>query len=212
MSTPRTTSFAQEHTPSRVDRLGRWLSTVRMRRLLGSVAGKRTADIGCGHDAALARSLFEDAGSTLLVDVALDARLADRGFTCREGYLPDILVGVADASLDAIICNNVIEHLDAPEDTLSHLFRLTAPGGVCVINVPSWRGKRFLELAAFRLGMAPPEEMNDHKTYYDPKDLWPLLVRAGFRPSDLTVRRHKGGLNTIASCRRGPLSDVTSVK
>lgn len=202
MSTLRTTSFAQEHAPSPVDRLGRWLSTIRMRRLLGPVAGKRTADIGCGHDGALARSLFEGAGSTLLVDVALNAQLADFGFECREGYLPQVLTDIADESLDAIICNNVIEHLDQPEDTLRHLFRLTAPSGVCVINVPSWRGKRFLELAAFRLGMAPAEEMNDHRTYYDPKDLWPLLVRAGFRPSELTVRRHKGSLNTIAACRK----------
>ncbi|MFN0029661.1 MAG: class I SAM-dependent methyltransferase [Acidimicrobiales bacterium] len=173
-----------------------------MRRLLGPVSGKRAADIGCGHDAALARALFQSAQSTLLVDVALDSRLTTSGVQCREGYLPQVLVGVADESLDAIICNNVIEHLDHAEETLGHLFRLTAPGGVCVINVPSWRGKRFLELAAFRLGMAPADEMNDHKTYYDPKDLWPLLVRAGFRPSEISVRRHKGGLNTIASCRK----------
>ena len=44
--------------------------------------------------------------------------------------------------------------------------------------------------------------MDDHRTYYDPRDLWPLLVRAGFRPSELSVRRHKGGLNTIAAARK----------
>jgi len=42
-----------------------------------------------------------------------------------------------------------------------------------------------LEYSAFRLGFSPAEEMDDHKCYYDVKDFWPLLVRAGFRPSDI---------------------------
>ena len=43
--------------------------------------------------------------------------------------------------------------------------------------------------------------MEDHKMYYDPRDLWPLLVRAGFRPSHIRVFRHKFRLNTFAVCR-----------
>ena len=70
-----------------------------------------------------------------------------------------------------------------------------------LVNVPTWRGKRALEFAAFRLGVSPADEMNDHKRYYDPKDLWPLLVEAGFRPSDIRCHRHKLGLNTFAVCR-----------
>jgi len=71
------------------------------------------------------------------------------------------------------------------------------------VNVPSWRGKRFLELSAYRLGLSPAEEIDDHKAYYDPRDLWPLLVRAGFRPSEIRCFRHKFGLNTFAVCRAG---------
>ena len=43
--------------------------------------------------------------------------------------------------------------------------------------------------------------MNDHKRYYDPRDLWPMLVAAGWRPSEIRIRRHKFGLNTFAVCR-----------
>jgi len=200
--TVRTTSFAQEREPSIVDRAGRWLSTSRMRRYLGDVHGKRCADIGCGHDAALATSLFGSAASVLLVDVAIDPALASPQRRLLEGYLPDVLAGIPDASIDALICNNVLEHLEAPDSTAAGLHRILAPGGVCIVNVPSWRGKRFLELAAFRLGVAPKDEMDDHKAYYDPRDLWPMLVRAGFLPSGIAVRRHKGGLNTIARCRK----------
>ena len=43
--------------------------------------------------------------------------------------------------------------------------------------------------------------MNDHKMYYDPKDLWPLLVRAGFIPQNIRIGTHKFGLNSYAVCR-----------
>ncbi len=71
-----------------------------------------------------------------------------------------------------------------------------------MINVPSWMGKRWLEFSAFRLGLSPRAEIDDHKRYYDPKELWTLLVSAGFRPSEIRCFRHKFGLNTFAMCRR----------
>jgi hypothetical protein len=77
------------------------------------------------------------------------------------------------------------------------------PGRAVLIKVPSWRGKPLLEISAFRLGLSPAVEMNDHKRYFDPKDLWPMLVAAGFRPSEIHCRRHKFGLNTFAACRVG---------
>ena len=43
--------------------------------------------------------------------------------------------------------------------------------------------------------------MDDHKNYYDVKDLWPLLVRGGFQPSRIQCFSHKSGLNTFAVCR-----------
>jgi SAM-dependent methyltransferase len=100
-----------------------------------------------------------------------------------------------------VLCLSVLEHLWEPDDALREIHRLLAPGGVALINVPSWRGKWFLEFAAFRLGVSPAEEMDDHKRYYDPSELWPMLVRAGFKPSGIRCRRHKFGMNTFAVCR-----------
>src|SRR6185369_9442997 len=88
-----------------------------------------------------------------------------------------------------------------PLGALRQLRRLLAPGGTCLINVPSWKGKRYLELAAFKLGVSPASEMDDHKMYYDVRDLWPLLVQAGFLPSRIRCFSHKFGLNTFAACR-----------
>lgn len=33
--------------------------------------------------------------------------------------------------------------------------------------------------------------MNDHKMYYDEKTLWPILVRAGFKPENIRMKRIK---------------------
>ena len=46
--------------------------------------------------------------------------------------------------------------------------------------------------------------------YYDPRDLWPMLVRAGFRPRAIKCHRHKLGLNTFAVCRRVDSAEASS--
>ena len=198
----RATAFGQLARPSVVDRFGVWLSARALHAAVPSFAGLRIADLGCGYHARFARSVLDEVASATLVDVALAPDLTEHPrVRAVEGRLPEALGEVADASVDAALCMSVLEHLDDPLEALAEVRRLLAPGGVCVVNVPNWLGKRFLELSAFRLGLSPAEEMDDHKAYYDPRDLWPLLVRAGFRPSRIRVRRHKLGLNTLAVCR-----------
>jgi SAM-dependent methyltransferase len=199
-------SYGEDHDLSRIDRFGVWLSARQIRRSVPDFNGRRVADIGCGYHATIARTLLDRVDRALLVDIALDPGLgAHPKVTAIEGWLPDALAEVADGSQDVVISNSVIEHLWEPETTLSELARILAPGGVLLVNVPSWRGKTLLEFTAFRLGSSP-EEMDDHKMYYDPRDLWPLLVRAGFRPRDIRCFRHKFGLNTFARCRKPGLT------
>jgi SAM-dependent methyltransferase len=208
----RRSAYGQEHRLSKVDRFGVWLSSRRIRRSVGDYTGKRLADIGCGYHATLSRDLVGRVHSLLLLDISLDPRLLeDPRVTAIEGCLPDALAGVAAVSQDVVVCNSVLEHLWQPLRTLQELERILVPRGVLLLNVPSWRGKFFLEFAAFRLGTSP-EEMDDHKMYYDPRDLWPLLVQAGFLPRNIQCFRHKFGLNTFAICRKGPAASLESVR
>lgn len=198
----RARSFGQDGRLSPVDRFGVWLSGRAIRRNVKSFAGLRVGDFGCGYDARFMRNVLGDVREAVLVDVALAPDLrADPRVTAIEGDLPDVLDELGDASLDVALCISALEHLSEPARTLQGFRRLLRPGGICLVNVPSWRGKRFLELSAFRLHLSPAAEMDDHKRYYDPRDLWPLLVEAGFRPSGITCSRHKFGLNTFAACR-----------
>jgi SAM-dependent methyltransferase len=206
-NSPRQLSFGQGYSLTPVDRLGVWLSARQVRRHVPTFKGKRLADIGCGYHAALARTVLDEAQSVLLLDVAIEPALNDVAkVRLIEGLLPAALNEVQDASLDILVCNSVLEHVRESATVLRGFWRVLAPGGMALVNVPSWRGKRFLEASAFRFGLSPATEVDDHKMYYDPRDLWPLLVQAGFRPRHISCFRHKLGLNTFACCHK-PGSD-----
>jgi SAM-dependent methyltransferase len=195
-------SFGEKYRLTPVDRFGVWLSAQRLRREVPTFTGARIGDFGCGYDAAFVRTVLDEIDSALLIDVSIaDDLKAHPKVRAIEGPLPESLVDVESGSLDIVMCTSVLEHLRRPLDTIREFHRLLAPGGTCLINVPNWLGKRLLELSAFRLGLSPADSIDDHKRYYDPRDLWPLLVDAGFRPRNIRCFRHKFGLNTFAACR-----------
>jgi SAM-dependent methyltransferase len=198
-------SFGQTGALSAVDRFGVWLSARQIHRFVPTFRDQRIGDFGCGFDARFVRSVLGEIRSAVVVDLALSAELAaDPKVRALEGPLPEALAEIDDDSLDVSMCISVLEHLWNPETMLAELRRITAPAGIVLVNVPSWTGKRMLELSAFRLGLSGAEEIDDHKAYYDVRDLWPPLVRAGFLPQDIRCFRHKFGLNTFAACSVRP--------
>jgi 2-polyprenyl-3-methyl-5-hydroxy-6-metoxy-1,4-benzoquinol methylase len=203
MNEMRRYAFAQTYSPSLIDRFGVWLSAHQIRGWVPSFEGKRVGDFGCGFHAAFSRSILPHVRSLVLVDISLDDELKrDPKIKAIEGALPAALAQIANESLDVALCISVLEHLTDPQVMLSELYRVLGHEGQCLVNVPSWRGKRYLELSAFTLHTSPSEEMDDHKMYYDVRDLWPLLVKAGFAPSNIRCFPHKFGLNTFAACQK----------
>ncbi len=202
-SSTRQESFGQGYKTTFADRFGVWLSARQIRHYVPSFAGKNVGDFGCGYHASFARTILEESAKVVLVDVSIADELKEHPkVAATEGPLLPALSTLGDASLDVIMCISVLEHLWEPLEALTHFRRILAPGGTCLLNVPSWAGKRYLELSAFKLGLSPEFEMNDHKMYYDVKDFWPLLVRAGFIPQKIKCFSHKFGLNTFAVCTR----------
>jgi SAM-dependent methyltransferase len=204
LGSDRSGSFGEHAAPSPVDRFGVWLSSVAVRRN-ADFDDVRLGDFGCGFDASFTRTQLGHVRHALLVDLAIAPDLKGNAkVTAIEGSIPDVLPTIETGSLDVTMCLSVLEHLWDPEGALRELRRVTRPGGLVLVNVPSWAGKRALELSAFRLHLSPAEEMDDHKWYFDPRDLWPMLVRVGFKPSQIRCHRHKFGLNTFAACRVTP--------
>ena len=203
-------SFGEGYHPSLVDRFGVWLSARQIRRYSGGLAGKQIGDIGCGYNATFVRSVLSEVDHAVLVDLSLSPDLKNHPkVTTVEAVLPEALSNVPSGSLDILLCISVLEHLWDPLTVLQECLRIVRPTGMCLFNVPSWRGKRFLEYSAFRLGFSGRVEIDDHKSYYDVKDFWPILVRAGFRPSKIECFSHKFGLNTFAVCRPSNHADTS---
>lgn len=198
----RPDAYGQAHSLTVVDRFGVWLSARKLRRSVGGFRGKTIADFGCGFNASFARTVLDDIERAVLCDIALAPDLKTNSkVTAIEGMLPESIARVPDGSVDVVMCVSVLEHLEDPMETLREFRRITVSSGAVLLNVPSWRGKRALEFSAFKLGLSPPDSIDDHKCYYDPRDLWPLLVQSGFRPRNISCHRHKFGLNTFAVCR-----------
>lgn len=198
-------AFGEGYSPSLLDRIGIGLSGYQVRKRVGGFEQKAIGDFGCGYGATFTRSVLGAVDRAVLVDVALAPDLKEHErVQAIEGELPAALSKVDGATLDLILLLSVLEHLWDPQTTLQECRRILRPGGVLLVNVPAWRAKPLLEFAAFRLNLTPRDQIDDHKTYYDVDDLWPILVKAGFVPHNIRCFRHKFGLNTFAVCRIDP--------
>jgi 2-polyprenyl-3-methyl-5-hydroxy-6-metoxy-1,4-benzoquinol methylase len=187
-----------------IDRLGVWLSQRAISRELPDRSDLEVLELGCGYRATQLVALSPRLKHGVGVDFQLAPELASlAGFSFHEGTIEETLSKLTSSTFDAVLLISVLEHLSEPLLVIEAIRGLLKPGGVLLINVPTWRGKTFLEFSAFRLGLSPKVEMDDHKMYYDKHDLWPLLVRAGFKPSLIKLRYHKFGLNLFAVARRG---------
>ena len=196
----RSKSFGQDYRMTVIDRWGTAAShrriTDRIRKMKRPVC---CLDIGCGYRAGLLQKLLPFLKEGVGIDVSISDELKqiDR-LKFIEKPIETALQDLENESFDVILMCSVLEHLEDPAAILKRCYRCLAGGGLLLVNVPTWTGKIFLEFSAFRLGLSPAAEMDDHKMYYGKKDLWPLLVRAGFKPSRIHMRYHKFGLNLFA--------------
>jgi SAM-dependent methyltransferase len=210
-ATDRCESYGQQGL-TLVDRLGVWLSKRPIERVIGQYQNPVVADLGCGYEAKLLRQLEPRITAGVGVDVSIStaARSASPKLSFSEAPIEDVVQSLGENRFDVVMLVSVLEHLWKPADVLASCHHLLKPGGSLIVNVPNWRGKVFLEFSAFKLGMSPALEMDDHKMYYSKQDLWPLLVRAGFKPSRIRLRYHKFGLNLFAVARRQESNDTAS--
>jgi len=184
---------------SAVDRFGVWLSQRAIQKHLPKRDDLDVLELGCGLHAKNLVALQPRIRRGVGVDFKIsdEAKRVER-LEFVEGTIESAAGRFEPSSFDAILFISVLEHLWDPVAALVRCREWLRPGGVLFVNVPTWRGKFFLEYSAFRLGTSPKCEMDDHKMYYDKRDLWPLLVKAGFAPSRITMRYHKFGLNLFA--------------
>ena len=199
-------SYLQQNKKTFLDLVGQLLSSNNIRKKVNQIKKSGThnpstlLDFGCGFHAYLSQPIWKRFDSVFLMDFNLNAELegfANKVKLFTGNPLQDIKL-LQNETIDFLLANNVLEHVTQEEELLLEFNRVLASNGLLYINVPSWLGKYFLELAAFKLKMAPREEMEDHKRYYSKRELWLALRRAGMQPSKIRIKNTKFGLNICA--------------
>lgn len=201
-----------EHTDVEIDEAGREaaLKAIRLENFRAIVqyakrhvrpGARKLLDVGSAHGWFLetAREHFEVLG--IEPDAAVGARAAARGLPVRAGFFPDVLE--EGERFDAIVFNDVIEHIPDIHSALGACRQHLNDEGVLILNLPSSRGffYRFSKLVA-RLGWRMPFERlwqkdmpSPHVHYFSPDNLARLVAGQGFALADcaeLPALRAKG--------------------
>lgn len=201
-----------EHTDVEIDEAGREaaLKAIRLENFRAIVqyakrhvrpGARKLLDVGSAHGWFLetAREHFEVLG--IEPDAVVGARAAARGLPVRAGFFPDVLE--EGERFDAIVFNDVIEHIPDIHSALGACRQHLNDEGVLILNLPSSRGffYRFSKLVA-RLGWRMPFERlwqkdmpSPHVHYFSPDNLARLVAGQGFALADcaeLPALRAKG--------------------
>lgn len=101
-----------------------------VRDLAGELTGRRLLDVGCGTKPY--RRLF-DVAEYVGMDI-------DSPVTRQRGIADVVYDGMRfpfdDGRFDAILCNQVLEHVFTPDAFVAELARMLAPGGKLLLSVP----------------------------------------------------------------------------
>ena len=186
-----------------VDRLRTRLVCRSVLRNVPRAGNLRVLDLGCGYHATFLKALLPRLSEGVGIDSAVSEESKQvPNLRFAFGSIESELPKQPNASFDVVLFISVLEHLWNPAIWLGHCYRVLRQGGVLVVHVPTWYAKPVLELSAFKFKTSPACEMDDHKMYYSKRDLWPMLVTAGFRPSRIHLKYTSAAMTLLATASR----------
>ena len=110
-------------------------------RALVPETAQRILDVGCGGGllGAALRSLRGAQVTGIELDPTAAVRARERLEDVRAGEAIESMAALPDASFDAVLFADLLEHLAEPQAALAQARRLLAPGGVVVASLPNVR-------------------------------------------------------------------------
>ena len=122
------------------------MNTIRYKNL-NLEADQFLLDMGCGEGRHSIGGLIESPANVIGLDLCLeDVRTAKRRLndfeignlctSCNFGVANINEIPFEESSLDAVICSEVLEHVDSPQKSIEELIRVLKPGGILALSVP----------------------------------------------------------------------------
>ncbi len=121
----------------------------------------RVLDVGCGIG-----DFLNFYPGSVGVDVNSTAVQWCRSRGLDSHHMSVDVLPFEEGSFDGVVLDNVLEHLNSPENLLVDIHRVLKPNGVLLVGVPGWRGY---------------VADSDHKIFYDEKLLVSTLNSVGYR-------------------------------
>ena len=155
--------------------------------------GSRLLEIGCGAGNLLLQATVPGSYPVAL-DLSMQAltfvrsRLeeaqsgpgAPNGFACAQAIGESL--PFPDNTFDCILLSEVVEHLEAPQDSIHEAVRVLCPGGRLLVTTPNYRSFwPIMEWAVDRMNMAPKMAGEQHISRFQPASLKKMLLESGLR-------------------------------
>jgi dolichol-phosphate mannosyltransferase len=155
--------------------LQRYWQRARFRVIRGMVDGaERILDIGCGSSRIL-QSLPQAVGLDMQIRKLRWLRAPGRALV--QGSLSEL--PFADATFDAVICSEVIEHIARDEIDLRDMVRVLAPGGTLVLGTPDYGRWTWRVLEGLYKKVFPQGYATEHINPYTRAELREQIERLG---------------------------------
>lgn len=126
--------------------IARWQVNCTVARIAGSLpAGTKLLDAGAGEGAY--RKLFSHC-EYRSIDMAVGEAQWD--YSALDYVAPLDKMPIETGAFDAVLCTQVLEHLEKPRESVAEMFRVLRPGGVLYITVPMAQGEHQVPYDFFR--------------------------------------------------------------
>ena len=143
-------------------------------------------DMGCGEGRHSIGAYIETQANILGLDLSLkDLKIAQKRLNdfdtsniksvCQFGEADIVSIPLLDSSLDAVICSEVLEHVNSPQESIKELIRVLKPGGVLALSVPRYMP----ELICWKLSKEYSQTPGGHVRIFKHKQLKKLGINNG---------------------------------
>jgi ubiquinone/menaquinone biosynthesis C-methylase UbiE len=146
---PRTTSTDDEFREFEMQKTHYYFTNLKSGGVdLSILEGKDVLDVGCGSGGkplAVTQQVKPKSMHGFDLPTVFDPEAAERfarskgitNCTFSKGYAEEM--SFADNSFDAVISDDVIEHVKDPEKVFQEIYRVLRPGGIAILKFPSYK-------------------------------------------------------------------------